>query len=131
MFADAPCSVMSALLNSKIIEDPYYRLNETKVQSYLEDDYTFEISFKLKPEELAKNNYLVFERLCTIANIFVNGNKIAEVSDMQRRYFIKLDNKILKEDNTLSIEFKSSIKYVKNYPNKEKLFESYAVVERR
>lgn len=131
VFADAPCSVMSALLNSKIIEDPYYRLNEAKVQSYLEDDYTFEISFKLKPEELAKNNYLVFERLCTIANIFVNGNKIAEVSDMQRRYFIKLDNKILKEDNVLSIEFKSSINYVKNYPNKEKLFESYAVTDKK
>ncbi len=131
VFADAPCSVISALLENKIIEDPYYRLNEAKVLPYLKQDYTFETSFKLKPEELKKNNYIVFERLCTIADIFVNGNKIAEVSDMQRRYFIKLDNKILKEENTLSIEFKSSINFVKNYPNEEKLFESYAVTDKK
>lgn len=131
VFADAPCSVISALLDNKIIEDPYYRLNEAKVQSYLEQDYTFETTFNLKPEDLERKNYLVFERLCTIAEIFVNNQKIADVSDMQRRYFFALDNKILKSENVLRIEFKSSINYVKNYPNKEKLFESYAVTDKK
>ena len=131
VFADAPCSVISALLDNKIIEDPYYRLNEAKVQTFLEQDYVFENSFKLKKEELGKTNYLVFERLCTIAEIFVNDVKIADVSDMQRRYFFKLDNNILKETNSLVIKFKSSINYVKSYPNKENLFESYAVTDKK
>ena len=131
VYSDAPCSVISSLLDNKIIENPYYRLNEEKVQSFLEQDYTFETTFKLRPEELKKNNYLIFERLCTIAEIYVNENKIADVSDMQRRYFFKLDNKILKETNNLKIEFKSSINYVKNYQIKDNLFESYAVTDKK
>ena len=123
VFSDAPCSVISTLLENKIIENPYCRLNESKVQPFLEQDYVFEKEFNLKPEDLKRQNVLVFERLCTITEIFINGTKIAETSDMQRRYFFTLDNKILREENVLTINFKSSINYVKNYPNEEKLFE--------
>lgn len=130
VFADAPCSVISALLKNKIVENPYYRLNEAKIQPFLEQDYVFKKTFSLKREDLNRQNVLVFERLCTITEIFINGTKIAETSDMQCRYFFTLDNEILREENVLTINFKSSINYVKNYPNEEKLFESYAVTDR-
>lgn len=128
--SDAPCSVISALLDNKLIENPYYRLNEEKVQPLLKEDYKFEKTFNLNEEDLKKNNYLVFERLCTIGEIFVNNVKISDFSDMHRRYVFLLNNKILKKENTLTLLFKSSFNYVKSYPNKDKLFESYAVTDK-
>ena len=45
--------------------------------------------------------------------------KMLEVEEQYHlNYLFKLDNNILKEDNILSIEFKSSINYVKSYPNR-------------
>ena len=90
-----PCSVMSALLENKLIDDPYYRDNEAKVLPYLKKDYKFETTFVLSKEELFKKNYLVLDRVCTIAKIFVNDVLISDISDMHIRYHFLLDNKIL------------------------------------
>ena len=129
--ADAPCSVISAFLDNKIIENPYYRTNEAKVQDLLKQDFEFETTFKLTNKDLKRENYLVFERLCTIADVFVNDVLIASVSDMHTRYFFKLDSELLKEENTLKVVFKSSYNFVQQYPNKENLFESYAVTDKK
>ena len=125
-----PCSVMSVLLENGIIENPYYRENESKVLPYLKKDYEFETTFSLSKEELHKNNYLVLDRICTIAKIFVNDVLIGDVSDMHIRYYFLLENKILKLENKLTILFKSSYNYIKEYPNEDKLFESYAITDK-
>ncbi len=125
-----PCSVMSALLENNLIDDPYYRDNEAKVLPYLKKDYKFETTFVLSKEELSKKNYLVLDRVCTIAKIFVNDVLISDVSDMHIRYHFLLDNKILKAENKLTILFSSSYNYIKNHPNEEGLFESYAITEK-
>ena len=128
--SSAPCSVISAFLDNKVIEDPYYRNNEEKIQPLLKQDYKFEKSFSLKEEDLKKKNYLVFDRLCTVGEIYVNKVKIADFSDMHIRYVFLLDNKMLKKENNITILFKSSFNYVREYPNKDKLFESYAVTDK-
>ena len=128
--SDSPCTVLSVLLSNKVIEDPYYRDNEEKARSYLYDDYSFETGFKLTDEDLSKDNYLCFDRLCTIADIFVNDVKIGEARSMHQRYKYKLDKYILRKENKLRIEFKSSYKYIENYPNPENLFETYAVTDK-
>lgn len=126
----SPCSVISLLLENGIIDNPYYRDNESKVLPYLKKDYKFETSFSLNQEELHKNNYLVLDKVCTIAKIFVNDVLISDVSDMHICYHFLLDNKILKLENKLIILFKSSYNYIKEYPNKDNLFESYAITEK-
>ena len=128
---NSPCTVLSVLLENKIIPDPYFRDNEEKVRKHLYEDYIFENSFSLTKEDCAKSCYLCFDRLCTIADIFVNNTKIGESKSMHQRYKFKLDNSLLKETNTLKIIFKSSYKYIENYPNKENLYETFAVTHKK
>ena len=128
--ADSPCTVLSVLLDNKVIEDPYYRCNEEKARSFLYDDYSFENTFVLTEEDLTKDNYLCFDRLCTIADIYLNDEKIGEARSMHQRYKYKLNKDLLRRENKLRIEFKSSYNYIENYPNPENLFETYAVTHK-
>ena len=129
--SDSPCTVLSVLLDNKVIDNPYYRDNEKNARSFLYNNYSFVNNFQLSDEDLKRDNYLCFDRLCTIADIFVNDIKIGEARDMHQRYKYKLDNKILRKDNTLRLEFKSSYKYIDQYPVRGRLFETYAVTNKR
>lgn len=128
--SDAPCTVLRTLLANKIIDDPYYRINEEKVRPVLYEDYTFENSFNLSDDELQKDLYLCFDRLCTIADIYLNDAKIGESRSMHQRYKFKLNKELLKKENKLRIEFKSSYKYIESYPNPENLFQTFAVTHK-
>ena len=110
--ADSPCTVFSVLLDNKVIEDPYYRCNEEKARSFLYDDYSFENTFVLTKEDLTRDNYLCFDRLCTIADIYLNDEKIGEARSMHQRYKYKLNKDLLRRENKLRIEFKSSYNYI-------------------
>ena len=129
--SDSPCTVLSVLLDNKIIENPYYRDNEKVVRSFLYENYSFINNFSLTDEDLNRDNYLCLDRVCTIADIFVNDIKIGEARDMHQRYKYKLDNKILRKDNVLRIEFKSPYKYIEEYPVHDRLFETYAVTNKK
>ena len=120
-----PCTVLSTLLENKIIPHPYYKDNEKSVQNYLEDDYIFKSSFPLSKKELNNFNYLCFDCLDTIASIFINGNHIFDSKDFHLPQKIKLDNKILKENNSIEIHFESNYKYINNYDDKG-LFKTYS-----
>ena len=122
----APCTVLSLLLDNKIIENPYYRCNEKIAREYLFEDYTFETTFSLDEKQLTNNNFLCLERICTIAEIFVNEVKIADLLNFHVAKKIPLDKSILKKDNTLKILFKSSYQYIKDYPNPKNVFETFA-----
>ena len=128
--SDSPCTVLSVLLNNNIINNPYYKDNEETARSFLFEDYTFENTFELSEEDLNRDNYLCFDRLCTIADIYLNNEKIGEARSMHQRYKFKLNKDLLKKNNILKIKFKSSYKYIENYPNPENLFETYAVTDK-
>ena len=120
-----PCSVLSILLDHKIIPHPYYEDNEKKVQKYLEDDYTFKSSFSLSKEELNNFNYLCFDCLDTIASIYINGNHVFDRKNFHLSQKIELDSKILKENNIIEIKFESNYKYINKYDDKG-LFKTYS-----
>ena len=128
---NSPCTVLSVLLDNHVIENPYYRDNEKNARQFLYENYSFINNFHLSEEDLNRNNYLCFDRLCTIADIYVNDIKIDEARDMHQRYKYKLDNKILRKDNELRIEFKSPYKYIEEYPVHDHLFETYAVTNKK
>ena len=128
--SDSPCTVLSVLLNNNIINNPYYKDNEETARSFLFEDYTFENTFELSEEDLNRDNYLCFDRLCTIADIYLNNEKIGEARSMHQRYKFKLNKDLLKKNNILKIKFKSPYKYIENYPNPENLFETYAVTDK-
>ena len=123
---DVPLTVLSALINHHIIDNPYYRNNEELAREYLYEDYVFENEFNLSQEDLNRNIYLFADGLMTIAKILVNGHQIAESFDTNTGLQIEIDREILKEKNTIKIMFESPYKYIKNYSYQKGLFESYA-----
>src|SRR5918994_3224784 len=62
--ATVPGCVHTDLLNNKLIEDPFYRDNEQRLQWIGKTDWEYQTNFKVTPEILARNNIeLVFEGL--------------------------------------------------------------------
>jgi len=119
-----PGSVLSCLLDNKLIGDPFYAKNELKTIPYLKKDYSFKREFTLTKENLLNENYLFIDGIDTLADIFINNCLVKQVKNMHIRYRIHLDNSILKENNIIEIKFYSAINYVNN-SDKKKLFYSW------
>ena len=73
-----PGSVYSFLLDSNLMDDPYYRDNEWGALELLNHDYTFSRSFKFKKKSDDKRLLLRCEGLDTLSEIKINGKFIAE-----------------------------------------------------
>ena len=126
-----PGSVLSGLLENGIIQDPYYRDNEEKAKSFLMEDYVFVKRFSLDSSLKENHNFLCFDGIDTVAEIFLNGVKIGESFDMHLPQRIELDNELLKEENELCLKFESPYRYIEEYPDPRHVFETYAVTEKR
>jgi beta-mannosidase len=111
--ATVPGCVHTDLLNNKLIEDPFYRDNEQRLQWIGKTDWEYQTTFNLTPEILARNNIeLVFEGLDTYANVFLNGKSLLNTDNMFRSW--RADSKRLLRHgaNTLRIRFRSPINEV-------------------
>ena len=75
-----PGSVLGALLNAGLVEDPFYRDNEGKVREVLYDDYTFTRNFSFPKDKLGKASWLFIEGIDTAAKIYINGVLIAHIN---------------------------------------------------
>lgn len=117
--AKMPGSVLSALLENKLIEDPYYRMNEYEAKKVSFEDFDFERDFDLTKEQLQQNNFLCFDGIDTIADIFINDKFIFKNRDMHIGQKILLSKNALKEHNRIRIHFTSPYQYVWNYKNNE------------
>lgn len=126
----SPCTVLSSLLENKIIDDPYFGKNEIKANKYLQQDYIFSSYFSLSDEQLKNYNYLFLDGLLTIAEVYINDEKVCDVFDYHLPKTILLDNQILRKENQIKILFKSPYKYIRDYPNPNNLFETYAVTDK-
>ena len=56
--ATVPGCVHTDLLNNKLIDDPFYRDNEQKLQWIGKTDWEYQTTFSVTPEILARNNAL-------------------------------------------------------------------------
>ena len=55
--ASVPGCVHTDLINNSIIEDPYYRLNERKVQWVDKKDWVYQTTFNIVGQEFNKQNH--------------------------------------------------------------------------
>ncbi len=123
-----PGSLLTSLLDNDLIGEPSYRDNAENIrEKYLYENYTFSRKFSLSEEQLKKHNYLFAEGIDTVASIFINGVKIADVCDMFMRYRIKVDNSVLSTENEIKIEFISPYKYIAEHAGG--LFRTFGVTE--
>ncbi|MCD8177445.1 MAG: glycoside hydrolase family 2 protein [Tannerellaceae bacterium] len=109
--ATVPGVIHTDLLDNKIIEDPFFRLNERGLQWIDKEDWMYETHFDVPAEIFNKENIrLVFKGLDTYADVYLNHEKILEANNMFREWTIDLKEKLKEKDNKLEVYFHSPIK---------------------
>lgn len=111
--ATVPGCIHTDLLNNKLIEDPFWRDNESKLQWIDKVDWDYQTVFQLDSATLKHENLdLVFEGLDTYATVFLNDEVVLKADNMFRTW--RVDGKPFLKDgtNTLRVRFRSPINEV-------------------
>src|SRR5882672_6484941 len=111
--ASVPGCVLTDLLNNKLIEDPFYRDNESKLQWIGKTDWEYQASFNIPAEMYARKNLeLIFEGLDTYADIFLNNEALLSTDNMFRTWRVDAKRLAKPGANILRIRFRSPINEV-------------------
>ena len=109
--ATVPGCVHTDLINNEIIKDPFYRLNEGKVQWVDKKDWIYRTNFFLNEEQSNKKNHeICFEGLDTYCQVFLNDTLILKSNNMHRTYFVDISKQLKKGQNELTVLLESPIK---------------------
>ncbi len=109
--AHVPGTVHTDLHYNKLIDDPFYRLNEHNLQWIDKVDWEYTTDFILTDKmKSADKLLLVFEGLDTYANVFLNNKLIHNNANMFVGSTIEINPDSLLPVNNLHIIFKSPIK---------------------
>lgn len=113
---NVPGSVYSILLENGLMDDPYYRDNESKALAIADNEFVFSKTFNYKKS--ANKITLVCEGLDTICDLYLNGKPIAHTENMHRTYRIDVSDALIDGENEIEAVFCSADKYVKECQNK-------------
>lgn len=111
--AHVPGNVHTDLLALGLIPDPFVSDHELKVQWVAESDW--EYTLKFTPEgSLLSNPYifLVCDGLDTLAEVFINGQKLGNAENMFRQYRWELTGLLHPGENQLTVHFASPVQFV-------------------
>lgn len=109
--ARVPGNVHLDLMRERIIEDPFYRLNERGVQWVDKEDWMYETRFTPTAAELSDDaQVLVFYGLDTYADVYLNHQRIAETDNMHRTWRCNVKGLMKEGENLLEVYFHSPIK---------------------
>jgi beta-mannosidase len=108
--ARVPGSVHTDLLANKLIEDPFYRDNEPKLQWVGKTDWEYRTTFEVPAALLARRNVrLVFEGLDTYATVYLNDRAVLEADNMFRTWRVDAKPSLKLGANTLRVVFRSPV----------------------
>ncbi len=111
--ASVPGSVHTDLLANKLIEDPFYRDNEPKLQWVGKTDWEYRTTFDVPAALLARRNVeLVFDGLDTYAAVFLNDRPVLEADNMFRTWRVDAKANLKAGANVLRVVFRSPINEV-------------------
>ena len=111
--ATVPGCVHTDLLKNRLIEDPFYRDNEKKLQWIGKTDWEYRTTFRVAPELLARRQIeLVFKGLDTYAVVTLNGTTLLRADNMFREWRVDARRALKVGDNQLHILFRSPINEV-------------------
>ena len=109
--ATVPGVVHTDLMDNKIIEDPFFRLNERGMQWIDKEDWIYQTTFQLTPKMMGRENIdLIFKGLDTYADVYLNEKKILEANNMFREWKTSIKPDLKPGENVLKIYFHSPIK---------------------
>ncbi|MET0650412.1 MAG: glycoside hydrolase family 2 protein [Pyrinomonadaceae bacterium] len=108
--AAVPGSVHTDLLANKLIEDPFYRDNEPKLQWIGKADWEYRTTFDVPAAVLRRRNVeLVFEGLDTYATVYLNERQVLEADNMFRTWRMDAKPSLKVGANTLRVVFRSPV----------------------
>jgi beta-mannosidase len=109
MKATVPGTVHTDLLANKIIPDPFYRDNESKLQWIGKEDWEYATTFNIDSIKFNRKYVeLVFEGLDTYADVYLNDHLILQANNMFRTWRIDVKGFIHLKNNQLHIIFRSA-----------------------
>ena len=119
--AQVPGAVQTDLLQNKLIPEPFYQDNETRLQWIGESDWEYQTNFDLDAAALSHEHLdLVFDGLDTCAEVSLNDHGILTADNMFRRWRVNAKPNLHAGTNTRRIVFHSPITkvlpYVKSLP---------------
>lgn len=109
LYAETPCSMYSALLAEKLIDNPFFGGNEEKITKLSEKDCVFKTEFEISEDFENKNAILRFNGLDTLCDITLNGCPVCSMDNMHRRYDIDCAKYLRIGKNQISIYFHSPL----------------------
>lgn len=112
--AKVPGSVFECLVTLGQMDDPFWRDNENQAMEYMKQDYEYVCNFDVDAKiwrSCVKE--LVFEGVDTIADIFLNGKKLAAIDNMHRTWRYRVEDILVETDNELRVYLHGPIPYIR------------------
>lgn len=104
--ATVPGTVHTDLLQNKIISEPFYRDEESKLQWIEKESWNYCDTFDLNDDIFSKKNILLhFDGLDTYADVSLNGQKILVCNNMFRSWQADVKSLLKEKGNILEITF--------------------------
>ncbi len=108
--AGVPGVVPTDLLAHKLIDDPYFRDNERKLQWVGLTDWEYRTTINMTPSQLAhKHLELVFDGLDTFAEVSVNGRPVLHADNMFRTWRVDVKPLLHAGDNQVTVVLRSAV----------------------
>ena len=109
-----PISVHTALLNSGLIKDPFYRFNDINLRWIVYDEnWVFKNTFYQSFNESSLIN-LEFDSIDTIASVYLNGKYMLAVRNQFLKYELPNISSLLNNKmNILEVKFSSPVRQAK------------------
>ena len=121
-----PASVLSVLIEKKVIEDPVFSDNEEAVTAVLEKDYEFTRVITITGEYMREDEIdLIFYGLDTLTDIYLNNERLAATSNMHRTYRFSIKDKVRAGANELKVVFHSTFRYLDEYVSEKNKSSDY------
>ncbi|MDR2047039.1 MAG: glycoside hydrolase family 2 protein [Clostridiales bacterium] len=129
--ATVPGCNFTDLMENGEIPDPFVGANEKdgRVQSVALKDWEYVRSFSVDDELLkAERAELVCESLDTLADVFINGERLFSADNMFKKYTADVKPFLRKGENDIRIVFYSPVGYARGEKEKYKLTSSFDAV---
>src|SRR5690625_520605 len=108
--AHVPGTVQTDLLAAGLIERPYHRDNEARLQWIGLSDWQYRSTLHVSPATLQRDHVdLVFEGLDTFADVTLNGHHVLSADNMFRDWRVPAKKYLHAGSNTLTITLHSPI----------------------
>lgn len=108
--AEIPGSVQRDLVRHNVLPDPFYGINEEKIQWVEDENWDFRKTFTITADQLKYDDaQLFFEGLDTHADVFLNGARILHSENMFIGYKIPVKQLLKEGENHLYLRFYSPV----------------------